>query len=67
MKVKTASAVPIIIGALALGTTVGLSAEQGRIIGWGSKVVGVDLSGGFRAVATGAEGTISASRPTDRL
>ncbi len=53
MKVKTASAVPIIIGALALGTTVGLSAEQGRIIGWGSKVVGVDLSGGFRAVAAG--------------
>ncbi len=53
MKVKTASAVLIIIGALALGTTVGLAAEQGRIIGWGSKVVGVDLSGGFRAVATG--------------
>ena len=29
MKVKTASAVLIIIGALALGTTVGLAAEQG--------------------------------------
>ncbi|NMD34900.1 MAG: hypothetical protein GYA73_03365 [Planctomycetes bacterium] len=53
MKVKTASAVLIIIGALALGTTVGLAAEQGRIIGWGSTVVGVDLSGGFRAVAAG--------------